>query len=82
MATTQNKNQNRKSMHDYLVDQIKAAGQEMINRAEEMVSGNPKLVTDFNINIHIPNVDELPTISWTTEVICKTGSDIIMGGNY
>lgn len=72
---------NKKSYHDYIVEQIKAAGQEVINRAEEMISEDSKYMTDFNIVIHIPNVDELPTISWTNEAICKIGADIIMKGD-
>lgn len=74
---------NKQSYHDYIVEQIKAAGQEIINRAEEMMSEDSKYMTDFNINIHIPgqNDGELPTISWTNEAICKTGADIIIGGN-
>lgn len=73
---------NKQTFHDYMMEQIKAAGQELINRAEEMISEDSKYVTDFKINIHIPgqNDGELPTVSWTTEVICKTGADIIVGG--
>ena len=73
---------NKQPFRDYMIEQIKAAGQELINRAEEMISEDSKYVTDFNINIHIPgqNDGELPTISWATEVICKTGAEIIVGG--
>lgn len=72
---------NKQSYHDYLVEQIKAAGQEIINRAEAMISEDSKFMTDFNINIHIPNkhAGEAPTISWTNEAICKAGMEAMMG---
>lgn len=63
---------------DKLVQQIKEAGQELIDRAEDMVSEGTELITDFSININIPQGKEympIPEISWTTEVVSKNTLD-------
>lgn len=44
-----------------LVQQIKDAGQELINRAESMVHPENDLITDFSIVIHFEQ-HEVPTI--------------------
>lgn len=59
---------------DVLVNIIKDCGQDIIDRAEEMVSEKCKGITDLNITIHIPaNIygDE-PIITFSTDVLCKT----------
>lgn len=55
---------------DALVQQIKDAGQELINRAESMVHPENDLITNFSIVIHF-NQDEFPTINYTTSVVNK-----------
>lgn len=55
---------------DILVEQIKSAGQQLIDRAEEMVSEKLAYVTDFSISIDIPQPADRPvSISWKTETI-------------
>ena len=58
---------------DELVQQIIDAGQELIDRAEDMVSKNTDAITGFTIHIHFPQGDviNLPEISWDTEVVCN-----------
>jgi hypothetical protein len=59
---------------DALVQQIKDAGQELINRAETMVHPENDLITDFSIVIHFEQ-HEVPTIDYTTSVINKVACD-------
>lgn len=72
---------NCKKYRDDLVQQIKDAGQELINRAEEMVDEGTDLITDFHINIYFPQGEfaPIPEISWTTEVMCKRILDRLSG---
>lgn len=59
-----------------LIQRIKDVGQELIDRADEMVSENTELITNFYININnIDKPSELPTIDWTTEVVNRNTSD-------
>lgn len=62
---------------DDLVQQIKDAGQELIDRAEDMVSKNTEFISDFSINIYFPQGDYVPVpeITWTTEVVTKNTVD-------
>lgn len=62
---------------DALVQQIKDAGQELINRAESMVHPETDLITDFSIVIHLEQ-HEVPTIDYTTSVVNKVACDRIM----
>lgn len=57
-----------------LVQQIKDAGQELINRAESMVHPENDLITDFSIVIHFEQ-HEVPTIDYTTSVVNKVACD-------
>lgn len=57
-----------------LVQQIKDAGQELINRAESMVHPENDLITNFSIVIHFKQ-NEVPTIYYTTSVINKVACD-------
>lgn len=69
-----------KPYRDQLVQYIKDAGQELIDRAEDMVSDNTDLISNFSINIDFDQAfNSLPTISWRTEVVCKNTADRIMG---
>lgn len=58
---------------DKLIQQIKEAGQELIDRAEDMVSENTDLISDFYINIHFLQGEHppVPEVSWTTEVLSR-----------
>lgn len=64
-----------------LVQQIKEAGQELIDRAEEMVDQDTDIISDFNININFPQGDcyPIPEISWTTKVYCKNTLNRLSG---
>ena len=53
---------------DELVERIKLAGPELIDRAESMVSPELNAISDFNISIYF-NQAELQTIDFPTEVI-------------
>lgn len=62
------------SYRDVLVQRIKEAGQELIERAESMISSDTDAITDFDIYIHIPTTrecTEFPTIQWNTVVVNK-----------
>lgn len=57
---------------DQLVEMIKAAGQELIDRAETMVAKDLELIGDLDIWIRIPNPrDNIPTIEWSIETPIK-----------
>lgn len=60
-----------KKYHDLLVQQIKDAGQEIINRAETMVHPDLGLITDFYITISFSQ-ENFPEISFSTSVINET----------
>ena len=62
---------------DTLVQQIKDAGQELINRAESMVHPETDLITDFSITIRLKH-DEFPTIDYTTSVINEVACNRII----
>ena len=65
------------SYRDTLVQQIRDAGQELINRAESMVHPETDLITDFSITIRLKH-DEFPTIDYTTSVVNKVACDRII----
>lgn len=65
------------SYRDALVQQIKDAGQELINRAETMVHPENNLITDFSIMIRFKQ-DEFPTIDYTTSVVNKVACDRVI----
>ena len=47
-----------------LIDMVKGAGQELIDRAEDYVGGDSLWMTDMDIFVNIPvNLDEVPSIS-------------------
>ena len=59
-----------------LIQRIKDIEQELIDRADEMISENTELIANFYININ--NLDKMsgfPTIDWTTEVVNRNTSD-------
>lgn len=55
---------------DELVERIKLAGHELIDRAESMVSPELNAISDFNISIYF-NQGEIQTINFRTEIINK-----------
>ena len=56
---------------DELVAIIKDIGQELIDRAEEMVAEDATFIKDFYIDIDIPNPrEEEPTITWRHSTLC------------
>ena len=63
-----------------LVEMVKASGQEVINRAEELV-GSGDLLTDFYILLRFPldngQVSGVPTIELTELYLSKEGMDTI-----
>jgi len=66
-----------KSYRDTLVENIKAAGKELIDRAEQMVAKDLELITDFSIHINI-STQEATEIDFTTSVISKNNADIFI----
>lgn len=55
-----------------LVRTIKLMGQELIDRAESMVHEDCDMITNFNINIDIPQpTDGYPELTWSTSVVSK-----------
>lgn len=62
-------------LHPYreeLIQSIKDAGQELINRAEDMVPRDMEGVFDFDISISFPSGEQipLPEITWTNARYC------------
>lgn len=66
--------ENCKKYRDQLVQQIKDAGQELINRAETMVHPDLDLITDFCITLSF-SLDSFPEVSFSTSVVNKTTCD-------
>lgn len=63
-----------------LIEMVKAAGQDVINRAEDLV-GNGDLICDFDIWLRFPQ-NGLPTIELTRTYFSKDCINIIAkGGN-
>lgn len=60
-----------------LVQQIKDAGQELINRAESMVHPENDLITDFSIVTISSSMRYLP-IDYTTSVVNKVACDRVI----
>lgn len=57
---------------DELVQTIKLMGQELIDRAESMVHEDCDMITNFNINIDIPQpMDGHPELTWSTSTMSK-----------
>lgn len=63
-----------------LIELVKAAGQDVIDRAEDLV-GNGDLVCDFDIWLRFPQ-NGVPTIELTRSYLSKNSINIITkGGN-
>lgn len=59
---------------DELVQQIKDAGQELINRAESTIHPDANMITDFYITLNFRQGD-FPEITYSTSVVNKTTVD-------
>ena len=72
----------KKDFRELLVDMVKAAGQEVIDRAEELV-GQGKLMTDFDIWLRFPldggMFTRCPTIEVTKSYVNKKSCDVMFG---
>lgn len=63
-----------------LIELVKAAGQDVIDRAEDLV-GNGDLICDFDIWLRFPQ-NGVPTIELTRSYLSKNSINIITkGGN-
>lgn len=60
----------KKSQRDKLVDKIRWAGLELIDRSEDFLGENCEGITDFSINITFAK-DGFTNISCETSVVCK-----------
>ena len=68
--------QKKSNFRDELVQQIKDAGQELINRAETMVHPDLDLITDYSIGITFDLQHEYcPEITFATSVVNKSFVD-------
>lgn len=67
----------QKEYRGFLVEQIKAVGQELIDRAEQMVGPDLDLISDFNIYISFDQ-GGIPTIDFTTSILSKNNHKLIM----
>lgn len=63
-----------KKYREELIQQIKDAGQELINRAETMVHPDLDLITDFYITLSFSQ-ESFPEVSFSTSVVNKTTCD-------
>ena len=62
---------------DTLIEMVKATGQELIDRAEELV-GHPELITDFDIWLRFPQgLDDVPKIEVSTSVVSRKAFDVM-----
>lgn len=73
---------NKKNYREQLVAYIKDAGQELIDRAEQMVGPDTDLISNFDIHISFPqDCGSIPVIEWTTEVISKNAHKRYLNGD-
>ena len=65
----------KRSYNERLVEQVKALGQDVIDRAEDLV-GSGDLITDFDIWLRFPQ-DGFPTIETTRSHASRRYLDIL-----
>lgn len=59
-----------KPYFETLRDYVRLAGEEIVNRTNEIVPDNIERVSDLSIHIYFdPNFGSIPTIDWTMSVI-------------
>ena len=72
---------NPEEFRKMLVEMVKACGQEVIDRAEDLV-GNGDLISSFDIWLRFPTdgrmIDGCPTIEVTREHCSKKAVDVLM----
>lgn len=62
----------RENYRDNLVANIRAIGQELIDRADQMVAPDLDMISDFEIHIHFdPSMHGFPTLTFQTAVAPK-----------
>ena len=75
---------NSEKFRKQLVEMVKASGQEVIDRAEDLV-GNGDLMTDFDIWLRFPMDGRMmtgcPTIEVTKSFIPKNACDTLLKGD-
>lgn len=54
-----------------LVLRIKEVGQELIDRAEQMISKETDCVEGFSLYVNLDKFDSIPSIEWSTSVLSK-----------
>lgn len=71
---------NSEEFRKLMVEMVKASGQEIVDRAEDLV-GNGDLLTDFDIRIRFPvdsgTIVGVPTIELTKSYMAKGAIDTI-----
>lgn len=71
---------NSEEFRNMLVEMVKASGQEIVDRAEDLV-GNGDLLTEFDIRIRFPvgsgTIVGVPTIELTKSYMVKGAIDTI-----
>ena len=60
-----------------LVELVKASGQEVIDRAEDLV-GDGELMTEFTILLLFPQDGGVPMISTTREYVSKKAMEVLV----
>lgn len=69
-----------KEFRELLVEMVKASGQEVIDRAEDIV-GDGEMLSDFDIWLRFPidgwMFDGVPTIQVNKEYVSKNGFDVL-----
>lgn len=65
----------KRPYNERLIEQVKALGQEVIDRAEDLV-GSGGLITDFDIWLRFP-IDDFPTIEVTRSHASRRYFDIL-----
>lgn len=72
-----------RQFRDKLVSYIKDVGQDLIDRAEQMVGEDTDMIGDFHIDIDFDTeCDFIPEISWYTTVACKHTWHKLLRGDY
>lgn len=75
---------NPEDFRKILVDMVKASGQEIIDRADDLV-GNGDLISDFHIRLNFPldggMLYGVPTIELTREYLSKNCYSMLMDGD-
>ncbi len=68
---------NRKESRQLLIELVKASGQELIDRAEDLV-GNGDYISSFDIWITFPT-DDVPKIEVSREHLVKNSLKVLTG---